>query len=166
MAVAGMNDTYYTCIDMATPIKPVITKQVDNAGEAHYTVRWSPLAEVDKYTIIKSVPAVAGLFELYYRDEWKKLVRFYMARVWIGGLRSTLRRLTDPLLNEDEKWRDLLEHKTVYFRYAMCESFNDLTDVLYFFSETFYPRQHKTYNSERYTGIFVDEISPDKIVDI
>jgi hypothetical protein len=151
---------------MAYPIEPLITKQVDIAGEAHYTVRWSPLTEVDKYTIIKSVPAVAGLFELYYKDDRGKLIRFYMARVWIGGLRSTLRRLTDPELNEDEKWRDILENKTCYFRYAQCNSYKDLTDVLYFFSETFFPHEKKTYNSERYTGIFVDEVSPDKIVDI
>ncbi len=151
---------------MATPITPIITKQVDTTQEAYYTVRWSHLTAVDKYTIIKSVPAVSGLFELYYRDEWKKLIRFYMARVWIGGLRSTLRRLTDPILNEDIKWRDVLENKSCYFRYAMCNSYKDLTDVLYFFSETFYPHQHKTYNSERYTAIFVNEISPDKIVDI
>lgn len=151
---------------MAIPIEPVITKQVDGMGEAYYTVRWSPLTEVDKYTIIKSVPEVAGMFELYYRDEWKKLIRFYMARVWIGGLRSTLRRLTDPVLNDDGKWRDILENKQSYFRYSKCDSYKDLTDVLYFFSETLYPHENKTYNSERYSGIFVKEISPDKIVDI
>ena len=38
---------------------PVLTKRTD-AGNAYYTVRWSPLEKVEKYTIIKRVPAMAG----------------------------------------------------------------------------------------------------------
>lgn len=145
---------------------PIISKQTPFPGEVFYTVRWSPLVPVDKYTIIKAVPAVAGIFELYYQDQYKKLVRFYIAKVWIGGLRSTLRRLTDPLLNEDPKWRDVLETKKCFFRYTMSDSFNDLTDVLFFFSETVYPKKGKLENSHRYSDIFVEEITPEKIVDI
>jgi len=151
---------------MIVPGEPYITKKVDREGEAYYTVRWSPLIEVDKYKIIRAVPAVAGIFELYYQDDYKKLIRFYMARVWIGGLRSSLRRITDLTLNDEKKWQDVLENKKCFFRYSICHSYMDLTDVLYFFAETFFPDEEKTENSNRYAGISVDEISPEKIIDI
>jgi len=151
---------------MAYTAEPLITKSVDDSGDAHFTVRWSPLQKVDKYTIVRSVPAVAGIFELYYKDNHHKLVRFYIAKVWIGGLRSHLRRITDPLLNEDEKWQKVLDERTCYFRYSVCQSYKDMSDVLYFFSETIYPNESRTDNSNRYPGISVHEISPDKIVDI
>jgi hypothetical protein len=151
---------------MALTREPTITKLVDDTGSAHFTVCWSALQKVDKYEIIKCVPAVAGLFELYFQDEYKKLIRFYIAKVWIGSLRTRIRRLTDPTLLEDAKWRDVLEHRECFFRYSVCHSYKDLTDVLYFFSETIYPHEHKTENSKRYTDIAVYEKSPDKIVNI
>lgn len=147
-------------------MEPMITKQVDKDGAVYFTVRWSPLAEADRFEIIKKVPAMSGLFELYFQDTWKKLNRFYIARVWIGDLRSRIRKLTDPMLVEQENWKEVLNTKKCFYRYSQTNSFNDLTDVFYFFAETFYPGQHKTYHSNRYENIFVDELSPDKIVTI
>lgn len=145
---------------------PIISKRTDSAGSAYYTVRWSPLEIVEKYTIIQRVPAMAGIFELYFEDNYKKLVRFYVSKIWLGGLRSQLRKITDPELIEDERWKDLLENRTCRFRYSLSESYTDLSDVLYFFSELYYPGQHKTDHSGRYEHIFVEEIEPNKIVTI
>ncbi len=152
--------------DTMKPMEPLITKRVDNEGAVYFTVRWSPLAEVDRYEIIKKVPAMSGLFELYFQDKRKKLNRFYIARVWIGSLRSRIRKLTDPTLVEEENWKEVLNTKKCFYRYSVTNSFNDLTDVFYFFAETFYPGRHKTYHSDRYENIFVEELSPDKIVTI
>mgnify|MGYP001098251759 CR=1 FL=1 len=147
-------------------MEPQITKEVDDMGTGYFTVRWSALQKVDKFTILKSVPAMAGIFELYYQDPKKKLIRFYIARVWIGGLRSTLRMITDSTLHEHLDWIDTLENKTCFFRYSLCSSFKDLVDVFYFFAETLYPGKKKTYHSRRFMDIRVNEISPEKIVTI
>ena len=74
---------------------PAVTKQI-KGNVAFFTLRWSPLQKVDKYVIINSVPAEAGIFELYYLDDKKKLVMMRVSRVWYGGLRSKLRSVTDP----------------------------------------------------------------------
>jgi hypothetical protein len=144
---------------------PVLTKRTDD-GNAYYTVRWSPLEKVDKYTIIKRVPAMAGIYELYFEDNYRKLIRFYVSKVWLGGLRSELRKVTDTELIEDERWKDLLENRTCYYRYVLSESFTDLSDVLFYFSEKYFPGQHRAEDSGRYDQIFVDEIEPNKIVTI
>ena len=145
-------------------IPPVLTKRTDS-GDAYYTVRWSPLEKVEKYRIIKSVPAMAGIFELYFEDNYRKLIRFYVSKVWLGGLRSELRKLTDIELNEDAKWRDALS-RTCYYRYVLSESFTDLSDVLFYFSEKYFPGEHRAEDSGRYDQIFVEEIEPNKIVTI
>jgi hypothetical protein len=91
--------------------EPIIKKQVDDTGAGCFTVYWSPLQKVNKYTILKKVPEMAGIFELYYQDEKKKLNRFYVTRVWIGGLRSRLRAICDPTLHEEKVWQDTLRNR-------------------------------------------------------
>jgi len=59
--------------------------------DAFYTVRWSPIVKADKYTIVRSVPAMGGVAEIYYKDAHGKLNLYMLARSYYGGLRATLR---------------------------------------------------------------------------
>lgn len=145
---------------------PLVKKKTDQYGGVYYTIRWSPLKQTDKYSIIKSVPAMAGIFELYYMDDKKKLNLFFFSKVWIGGLRSRLRRYTDPELEIDEKRRNVLERYECYYRYSLCDSDDDMQDIIFFFASTYMPGKHKQYSSERYEDIYVEEESPDSIVTI
>lgn len=145
---------------------PSVRKKTDQYGGVYYTIYWSPLEVTDKYTIIKSVPAMAGIFELYYMDDKKKLNLFFFSKVWIGGLRSRLRRYTDPELEIDEKRRQVLDRYECYFRYSLCDSDDDMQDIIFFFASTYMPRTHKQYSSERYEQIFVEEKSPNSLVTI
>jgi hypothetical protein len=146
-------------------MKPEITKRVD-AYTVFFTVNWSPLRKAEKFDIVTKVPSMAGLFELYYMDEKKKLNLFYVGRVWIGGLRSRIRRLTDSTLEIDEKRRKVLETKDCYYRFSLSESYNDLTDVFFFFSNTYFPHTSIAEHSGRFDMIYVKEVSPQKIVTI
>jgi hypothetical protein len=146
-------------------MKPVITKQVED-GVAFFTVRWSPLRKAEKYDIVRHVPSMAGFFELYYMDTNKTLHLFYVSRVWIGGLRSRLRKLTDPDLEDDPKRKHILETRDCYYRYSLSESFMDLTDVFFFFSETYYPHTSTAEDSGRYDEIYVKEVSSEKLITI
>jgi hypothetical protein len=142
-----------------------VTKQVKE-GAAYYLVRWSQLAICDKYRIIKAVPAVAGLYELYYVDDHKTLRLFYIAKAWYGGLRTSIREKTDPdLVKNLERKRILCDH-TCYYRYTQTGSHADMTDIIFFYAETYLPGQYKTRHSGRYKDIYVEEVSADKIVDI
>ena len=53
----------------------VITRE-EQDRVAYYTVRWSPFAKADKYEITRSVPAIGGIAEIYYRDREGKLNLF------------------------------------------------------------------------------------------
>ena len=144
---------------------PTVNKIVDE-GTVFYTLRWSKLTKADKYEIITKVPAMAGLFELYYMDEKKKLIRFYMGKIWIGGLRTKIRRLTDPILEMNQRRREVLEKYDTYYRYCIIEHQDDLDDVFYFFAGRYNPNENNAEHSGRYEDIFVKEIDPDKIITI
>ncbi len=148
-----------------TSIDPVVKKQVDGAT-AYFTIQWSRLTKADKYTIIRSVPAEAGIFELYYMDAKKKLNLLRVSRVWYGGLRSRLRRLTDPAIEEDPIKRKILEELDCYYRYSIIRSRDDMQDILYFFASRHKPGDDSVPHSGRYEEIYVQEKSPDKIVTI
>ncbi len=144
---------------------PHIEKSVDEAA-VYYTVFWSQLAKAQKYDIITKVPEQAGLLELYYMDEHHRLYPMYSQRVWYGGLRSRLRRITDPELVVDELQRRTLQSYTCYYRYTLTESMDDMLDLMYFFSLSYLPQREPPDHSGRYERIFVEEISPDKITDL
>jgi len=141
-----------------------ITSKEKN-GDVYYTVNWSPLEKADRYTIISKVPAVAGIFEIYWMDDHKKLRMFKVDKIIYGGLRSELRRLTDPELNRtDEKVRKILEEKEIYYRYAATDSNNIMDDVIWFFMKTYFPDVNTLIHSGRYNAIYLKESEPDKLL--
>lgn len=144
---------------------PVVEKK-EKDSTVYFTIHWSNLYKVEKYFIINSVPSVAGIFELYYMDEKKKLVLMFVSRVWYGGLRTRLRRITDPELTEHPKRKQLLENRSCYFRYTISQSFADMQDILFFFAGRYVPGVDAVQHSGRYEEIFIEEISADKITTI
>ena len=65
--------------------EPVIERLTRNQN-VYFTVHWSPFQEADKYRINSSVPAMSGVYELYYRDPYGKLILHEVDYVWYGGL--------------------------------------------------------------------------------
>jgi hypothetical protein len=136
--------------------------------EVFYTVRWSPIVRADKYDIVTKVPAIGGIAELYYMDEKGKLNLFCLQRSWYGGLRSTLRERCDPVLEKDPfrlsilvKWQD-----RIYYRWTNCESAADMSDIMFFFSETYSPGSKDASSSGRYHRIYLKELDTGKLVTI
>ena len=146
----------------------IISRQEDAIqSAAYYTLRWSPFAKADKYEITRSVPAIGGIAELYYKDTEGKLNLFCLQRSWYGGLRAILRERCDASLEKDPwrlsilvKWRE-----RIYYRWTNCESAADMADVMFFLMECSCPGGGPE-SSHRYEKIFVKEIDAEKLVTI
>jgi hypothetical protein len=143
-----------------------ITRE-EEARTAYYTLRWSPFAKADKYEITRSVPAIGGIAEIYYRDAEGKLNLFCIQRSWYGGLRAMLRERCDPVVEKDPwrlsilvKWRG-----RIYYRWTNSESFADMADVMYFLVENSISGGGGE-TSGRFDRIFVKEIDAGKLVTI
>ena len=137
----------------------IIKRTKDN--DAYFEIYWSKLKKAERYDINGSVPAESGVFELYYKDDKKRLNLMYISRVWFGGLRSTIRKLTDPELEFDPKWKSILSKYDCYYRYSLSNSNKDMEDVLFYFSEVLFPGLNKCVDSSRYNSIFLLEKSPE-----
>lgn len=146
-------------------VEPHLEKRTDR-GNVYYTLFWSPLRKAEKFDIVRHVPALAGIYELYYMDFFNRLHMMCISRVWYGGLRSRLRHDTDPELVEDQNYRKILEKYDVYYRYTLTESLDDMLDVIHFFGKSYLPSQVSPDDSGRYRYIFLEEIAPDKMVTI
>jgi hypothetical protein len=132
---------------------------------AYYFVQWSPLSKADRYEIITKVPAIGGIFEIYWMDENNHLRLFVVGKTDFGGLRSELRRITDPeLCNDNEKTRKILEEKEIWYRYAPTDSANVMADVIWFFMQNYFPEKNSFKHSGRYENIFIKESAPDKLI--
>ncbi len=152
---------------MLYPVHPYVITGSPQGRDVYYTVRWSPFAKADKYDIAMKVPAIGGIAEIYYRDEKDKLNLFCIQRSWYGGLRAMLRERCDPVVEKDPwrlsilvKWRD-----RIYYRWTNSESFSDMADVMFFFTESLIPGGG-TAPSKRFDRIFVNEIDAGKLVTI
>jgi hypothetical protein len=135
-------------------------------GSAFYTVYWSRLAKVDKHRINGSVPAISGIYEIYYMDRAGKLNYFAVAKTWYGGLRYAIRTKTDPELEENPGRKRILDEEDCYYRWSGVTSSPDMDDLLFFFEQIHYPGRDKQRHSGRYLRIHVCELSDDKIVTI
>lgn len=145
--------------------KAKILRSIDDE-EVYYSVYWSRLAEADKYQIIGSVPAEPGMYELYYMDNNDRLRLMIVSLVWYGGLRSRLRKMTDPTLTTDRLRRQILESYRCYYRYALSYSLADMQDILYFFESRYRPGASDVQHSGRFEEIYLEEHSEDKIVTV
>ena len=133
-------------------------------GIIHYFVNWSPLARADKYEINAKVPAVAGVYEIYWMDNHSHLRMLSLGLTHYGGLRSELRRLTDPELCTNAKSRKILEDEEIWYRYAPSNSAPEMSDVVWFFMTTYFPEKPGVEHSGRYKKIFLTESEPDKLI--
>jgi hypothetical protein len=139
----------------------IATEKEENV---YYFVKWSPLSKAERWEINAKVPAVAGIFEIYWMDENKKLRMYNIGQTHYGGLRSELRRLTDPELCIDPEVRKLLEEKEIYYRYAPTNSTKVMADLVWFFMTTYFPENTTLQHSGRYKQIFIKESEPDKLL--
>jgi hypothetical protein len=138
---------------------------VEKDGDVYYYVNWSPLAKADRYEIIRKVPSVAGVFEIYWMDESKRLRMFVVSQTNYGGLRSEIRRITDPeLCKNDNNAKKILEEKEIWYRYAPTDSAMVMDDVVWFFMQNYFPENTKFNHSGRYENIFLKESAPDKLL--
>lgn len=133
--------------------------------EVHFSVTWSALRSADRWSIAKSVPAVGGVYEVYWMDDHNHLRLLTVASAAFGGLRSEIRRFIDPELNEDPHANEILsdDKLKIFFRYASVDSAKDMADVVWFFRKTYFPENPGVAHSGRYDRIFMDESAPDKV---
>jgi hypothetical protein len=136
----------------------------EKGKDIHYFVNWSPLTVADRWTINAKVPAVAGIFEIYWMDDHNHLRMLWVGCTHYGGLRSELRRLTDPELVENKETAKILEDEEIWFRYAPSNSAAVMDDVVWFFRSTYFPENPGVEHSGRYERIFMNESAPDKLI--
>jgi hypothetical protein len=133
-------------------------------GNVYYFVNWSPIFPAERWTIYARVPAMAGIYEIYWMDDHKHLRLLFVGDTHYGGLRSEIRRLTDSELAQDEKTRDILENKEIWFRYSLSDSSTVMADVIWFFRKTYFPENPGVSHSGRFRKIFLNESAPDKLI--
>jgi hypothetical protein len=140
-----------------------ITAQ-EKGQDVHYFIHWSPLSIAERWTINAKVPAVAGIYEIYWMDDHEHLRMLSVGNTHYGGLRSELRRLTDPELITDAKAKKILEEEEVWFRYAPSHSAAVMADVVWYFRQTYFPENPGVEHSGRFRKIYMNESAPDKLI--
>ena len=145
-----------------TEQKPRIEAAEKN-GEGFFTVYWSALQKADKYIVTNTVPAVSGIYELYYQDEKKALNLLTVCGAWLGGLRSEIRESIEPNDKKPQNLQIILEHAPLYFRYTQSPVKQTIQDVLWFLNELYFGDKTIIRDSGRYSRIYVKEYAPDKM---
>jgi hypothetical protein len=136
----------------------------EKGEDVQYFISWSSLIVADRWAINAKVPSVAGIYEIYWMDDHDHLRMLHVGCTHYGGLRSELRRLTDPELNADVKAKQILEDEEIWFRYAPTNSAKIMADVVWFFRKTYFPDNPGVESSGRYRKIFMNESSTDKLI--
>lgn len=147
-------------------IKRFRVEKLEKNGDAYFTINWSGIQKADIYSIIRTVPSMAGVYELYYREPVGALKQLFFSMAWYGGLREKLRADIDPsLLGEAPVQRAVVERYPCYYRYSLIENIHDMKDLCYFFAEKAPPDMKAApEHSGRYASIYVKENNAGKLV--
>jgi len=140
----------------------VTSKEKDEI--VHYFITWSPLEIAERWTISAKVPSVAGVYEIYWMDDHDHLRMFSVGQTHYGGLRTEIRRLIDPELALDAKTKKTLEDEEIWFRYFPCNSSKIMTDIVWFFRQTYFPENPGVEHSGRFKKIYINESAPNKLI--
>jgi hypothetical protein len=139
-------------------------RAMEKGRDIHYFINWSPLVIADRWTINAKVPSVAGIYEIYWMDDHEHLRMLTVGRTHYGGLRTEIRRLTDPELTDNASAKKTIEDEEIWFRFAPCNSALMMADILWFFRKTYFPENPGVEHSGRFERIFMNESAPDKLI--
>ncbi len=146
-----------------SPVIRRIEQKNSIPGRGYFTLHWSQLTKADKYTSVRGVPAVSGIYELYYRKANDPLNLLAVNQAWYGGLRSQIRAAIDEEFQTDQRIRSILAENDIYFRFSVSDILADMQDVLWFLHRNYFGNETSLHNSERYSHIYLREYAPDKI---
>jgi len=159
----------FSCIEKLTMLWYIRAMDIgiraqEKGDDVYYFIQWSPLALAERWAINSGVPAIAGVYEIYWMDDHNHLRMMSVGNTHYGGLRSEIRRLTDPELATDARTREILDNEEIWFRYAPSHSSDVMSDVVWFFRTTYFPENPGVDHSGRYRKIFIKESTPDKLI--
>lgn len=129
--------------------------------DAIYSIMWSKFYPNDKYTIIHSLPDLAGIVAIVEKHGPKEPVYLLLYGCWRAGIRSGIRAFLDP---EKTRYKDLcnkiLAHDFI-FKYTVIDSSSaDMLDVLYALAQVYAPAYNnyrEMSHSGRYRKVYVTE---------
>jgi hypothetical protein len=147
-----------------SPLIRRIEQQNGIPGRGYFTLRWSRLIKADKYAVITSVPAVSGIYELYYRKEHSPLNLLSVNQGWYGGLRSQIREAIDEDFQTSKTIRSILAENDIYFRFSLSDVLADMQDVLWFLHRSYFGNDVRVQPSGRYQHIYLKESAPDNVL--
>ncbi|HOO73622.1 MAG TPA: hypothetical protein PK926_17815 [Spirochaetota bacterium] len=129
-------------------------------NEAFYELVWSKLFRFDKYSASRILTEQSGVIALMKKNKGKdEYLLFYAC--WREGMRVSLKKLMDPLVDRHEEIRAQLDPDNLYYKYTAVEtSANDLLDIIYWLVKTYQPELNDTSqvkDSGRYMNISVKE---------
>ncbi|MDR1748269.1 MAG: hypothetical protein LBR47_04340 [Spirochaetaceae bacterium] len=146
-----------------SPVIRRIEQKNSIPGRGYFTLHWSRLTKADKYSIVRSVPAVSGIYELYYRKAEDPLNLLAVNQGWYGGLRSQIREAIDEEFQTDKRLRSILAEYEIYFRFSISDILADMQDVLWFLHRNYFGNGVSVQPSGRYSHVYLREYAPDKI---
>jgi hypothetical protein len=136
-----------------------LVQKEEKGGRVYYTINWSPFRKAEKYDIQKYVPAMSGVYELYYKDAEGKLTLFHYGKAWLGGLRAIIRELTDPvLLKQRPELLAIVSKHECHYRFVQCDSLPDMEDILNWITVSCKRSEKEFPPSGRYGEIRVKEV--------
>jgi len=103
----------------------------------NYTIHWSPWGLMDRWVINRLVPSEAGIFQLWTL-KGKNLLPLTMELAYFGGLRNSLREVTDSIAPAGERMRKIIDGRECWFRFSISSVRKYLEDLKSWFSRGTY----------------------------
>jgi len=108
-----------------------------------YTLHWSDYLLADKFTMLKKLNEMTGLYVLFAMNKYKRLSPIILGAAWYSGLRSMAIKLFDfeTLSDIPQDIKKTIENGEVYIKYMEIYVLEDFIEIFFklknFYKNTF-----------------------------
>lgn len=125
--------------------------------DAHYHLPWTPLKKADRHEVSLKVPALAGIFEIFYQDEKKHQILLTLEAAWYGSVQSKIREKIDSELEGSPGKKTILEDRPLYYRFVLCDSWPDIQDIMGYLIKKYRGEVPGLRDSGRYRRVYLKQ---------
>jgi hypothetical protein len=98
-----------------------------------YTLHWSPYIPGDKFTLLKKLTEMTGLYVVFYQNKYKRLYPLFLGAAWYSGLRPMALRFFHPSSTDNIPTHIIskFENEKIFLKYIEIYVLEDFMDIFF-----------------------------------
>jgi hypothetical protein len=108
-------------------------KKMIKRDETYYNLEWSPYIVCEKFTMLKKLTEMTGIYVVFMLNKYKRLEPIFVGTAWYSGLRPMVLKLFNPssMDNIPRKVEEIVKNEKVFLKFLEVYDLPDIVNITY-----------------------------------